>query len=348
MDHIAIDLGSRESQVCVRTATGDIVEERRVGTRSLGAYLAKRPRSRVVLETCAEAFAVADAATAAGHETVVVPAMLAPSLGVGERGVKTDVRDARNLSETSCRMSRLPAVHVPTKTSRDRKTMCGMREALVQTRTKLINAVRGWTRPQGLGVVRSGSTETFPLRVKEHVASRGGSIPSYVQRMLVLIETLSTEILAADEELKIVAATDPTCQLLMTAPGVGPVTAVRFAAAIDDVGRFADAHRLASYLGLIPGERSSGQKQKRTGLTKAGPTKLRWTLVQAAWVARRYYKDHPIVAWSFEVERRRGKKIAVTALARKLAGVLYAIWRDATAYEPQHTLRRQPLVAAAD
>jgi transposase len=348
MDHIAIDLGSRESQVCVRTATGEIVEERRVGTRSLGAYLARKTRSRVVLETCAEAFAVADAAIAAGHETVVVPATLAPSLGVGERGMKTDARDARNLSEASCRMSRLPAVHVPTKLSRDRKAMCGMRETLVQMRTKLINAVRGWTRPQGLGVVRSGSTETFPLRVKEHIGSRGGSIPSYVQRLLMVIETVSAEILTADEELKVVAAADPTCQLLMTAPGVGPVTAVRFAAAVDDIERFTDAHRLESYLGLVPGERSSGQKQKRTGLTKAGAPKLRWALVQAAWVARRYYKDHPMVAWSYEIEGRRGKQIAVMALARKLAGVLYAMWRDATPYEPQHTLRRQQLPAATD
>ena len=89
MDHIAIDLGSRESQVCIRTAEGQIIEERRVCTRSLGKYLAKRPKSRVVLESCAEAFSVADVAMGAGHETVVVPATLTPSLGVGERGVKT-------------------------------------------------------------------------------------------------------------------------------------------------------------------------------------------------------------------------------------------------------------------
>ena len=347
MDHIAIDLGSRESQVCVRTVTGEIVEERRVGTRSLGAYLAKKPRSRVVLESCAEAFAVADAAKAAGHETVVVPATLAPSLGVGDRGVKTDTRDARNLSEASCRMSRLPAVHVPTKASRDRKAMCGAREGLVQVRTKLINTVRGWTRPQGMGVVRSGSPTTFPLRVKEHVASRGASIPPFVARVLTMIQTLSTEISAADEELEAAAAADPTCQLLMTAPGVGPVTAVRFAAAVDDVGRFADAHRLQSYLGLTPGEKSSGQKQTRTGLTKAGASKLRWVLVQAAWVARRYYKDHPLVEWSIQVENRRGKQIAVMALARKLAGVLYAMWRDDAAYDKQHSARSPQTVTVA-
>ncbi len=347
MDHIAIDLGSRESQVCVRTATGEIVEERRVGTRSLSAYLAKKVRSRVVLEACAEAFAVADAAKVAGHEIVVVPATLARSLGVGERGVKTDTRDARNLSEASCRMSRLPAVHVPTKTSRERKAMCGAREALVQVRTKLINTVRGWARPQGLGVVRSGSPATFPMRVKEHVANRGGSIPLYVERLLTTIHTVSLEIVAADEDLEAAAASDPTCQLLMTAPGVGPVTAVRFAAAIDEVGRFANPHRLQSYLGLTPGEKTSSQKQRRTGLTKAGSSKLRWVLVQAAWVARRYYKDHPMVAWSYEVESRRGKQIAVTALARKLAGVLYAMWRDVSPYEKEHTRRRpQPVTAA--
>jgi transposase len=233
-------------------------------------------------------------------------------------------------------MSRLPTVHVPAKVSRDRKSMCGMREALVQTRTRLISLTRGWMRPQGLGVIRSGSPTTFHLRVREHVASRGGTIPPYVEPVLRTIQALSLEILAADEELEAAAASDPTCQLLMTAPGVGPTTAVRFAAAIDDVGRFADAHKVQSYLGLTPGEKSSGQKQKRTGVTKAGSSKLRWVLVQAAWVARRYYKDHPVVAWSYEVESRRGKAIAVMALVRKLAGILYAMWRDGVPYEKNH------------
>jgi transposase len=344
MDHIAIDLGSRESQVCVRTSEGQILEERRVGTRSLGRYLARRPRSRVVLEACAEAFPVADASLAAGHETVVVPASLAPSLGVGDRGVKTDTRDARNLSEASCRMSRLPAVHVPTKISRDRKAMCGMREGLIQARTKLINTVRGWTRPQGLGAVRSGSPTTFPLRVKEHVTERGATIPPYVEQVLMAIQELSVRIQEVDEAVKEAASTDPTCQLLMTAPGVGPTTAVRFAAAIDDVKRFSTAHKLQAYLGLTPGENSSCQRKRRTGLTKAGPSKLRWVLVQAAWAARRYYKDHPVVVWSLEVEKRRGKQVAVSALARRLAGVLYAMWRDGRPYDKNH---RHPDTRAA-
>ena len=253
MDHIAIDLGSRESQICVRTSEGKVVEEERVSTRSLGKYLARRSRSRVVVEACAEAFSVADAALAAGHETIVVPASLAPSLGVGERGIKTDVRDARNLSEASCRMSRLPSVHVPTQTSRERKSTCGIREALVQVRTKLVNAVRGWARAQGLGTIRSGSVDTFSHRLQEHVSKRQGEVPTYLKRALISIETLSRQICEADKELEEKAEGDPTCRLLMTAPGIGPTASVRFAAVVDEIERFPGAHRLESYLGLTPG-----------------------------------------------------------------------------------------------
>jgi hypothetical protein len=95
MEHLAIDLGSKESQICIRSADGTILEETRVATRSLGRYLSRRPRSRVVMESCAEAFSAAEAAHAAGHEAVVVPSGLARALGVGQHGVKTDVRDSR-------------------------------------------------------------------------------------------------------------------------------------------------------------------------------------------------------------------------------------------------------------
>jgi len=339
MDHVAIDLGSRESQICVRSSDGQVLKEDRVPTRSLGKYLARRAPSRVVLEACAEAFSVADAALAAGHEAIVVPASLAPSLGVGDRGIKTDVRDARNLSEASCRMSRLPSVHVPTQASRERKSICGVREALVQVRTKLVNTVRGWGRAQGLGTIRSGSVDTFPHRLREHVTERQGEVPAYIKRALISIETLSVQISEADKELEEKAEGDATCRLLMTAPGIGPTASVRFAAVVDEIKRFPGAHRLESYLGLTPGENSSSARTRRTGVTKAGAPKVRWALVQSAWVARRYYKDDPMVVWSFEVEKRRGKRIAVTALARRLAGVLYAMWRDGKEYDGHHATR---------
>ena len=101
MNHVAIDLGGKESQICIRQPDGKIVEERKVPTRKLPEVVATWPASRVVMETSAEAFRVADAAIAAGHQVRVVPGTLVRLLGVGERGIKTDQRDAQQLSKAS-------------------------------------------------------------------------------------------------------------------------------------------------------------------------------------------------------------------------------------------------------
>lgn len=329
MEHLAIDLGGKESQICVRSNDGTILEERRAATVSLKKYMAGRPASRVVVETCTEAFAVADAALELGHEARVVPAFLVKSLGVGARGVKNDRADARNLSEASCRMD-LPSVHIPSRAARERKTICGMREALVESRTKLVNTIRGWLRA-GATRVPTGSVESFVGRVRRAVKE----LPPYVERLLQSLDELTKQIDQADADLMKMAKADPVCARLMTMPGVGPVTAVRFTATMDDVGRFANAHRLESYLGLVPGEHSSGERKRMTSITKAGSAKMRWTLVQACWSIRRCRPHDPIVQWSLDVERRRGKRIAVVALARKMAGILYAIWRDGSTYDPK-------------
>jgi transposase len=341
MEHVAIDLGGRKSQICVRAADGTILEEKSCPTRELGLYLATRPKSRVIVETCAESFHVVDHATRLGHETRVVAATLVKTLGVGERRMKSDKRDARKLSEVSCRID-LPSVHVASIESRACKTLCGMREALVQSRTKLINTVRGWMRGQVLAL-RAGSAETLPDRVRQSV---GDAMPSYVARQLVMIETLTEQIAEANKQLRELAKGDSTCARMMSVPGVGPVTAILYKSALDSPERFPSAHHAEAYLGLTPGEDSSSERQRRTGITKAGAPAVRWTLVQAAWAARRAKGDHPMVRWSLEVEKRRGKRVAILALARKIAGILFALWRDGTVYDRTHSKPTLPAVPA--
>lgn len=344
MDHVAIDLGGRESQICVRRSDGTIVAEERWPTRSLRRYLERLAKSRVVVETCAEAFGVADAARETGHEAVVVPATLVRALGVGARGLKNDVRDARNLSEASCRMASLPSVHVPSQMSRERKMACGMREALVASRTKLVNSVRGWLRGQALGALQTGAVVSFPGRVRRLVEKHGRPAPGCVERQLLTIDHLNEQIAAADKDLEAVAKSDQTCRQLMSVPGVGPLTAVRFLAAIDQVERFPNAHAVQSYIGLTPGEDSSSDRRRNTSITKAGSRQLRWCLVQAAWVAQRVRPSDPMVLWARGIAERRGKGIATVALARKLAGILYALWRHQTSYEPIRASAAPPSV----
>jgi transposase len=347
MDHVAIDLGGKHSQICVRDAAGEILEEKRCKTRELRAYLAGRPTSRVILETCAESFRIADQARELGHEVRVVPATLVPQLGVGERGIKNDRRDSRKLSEVSCRID-LPSVHIPSVTARSRKTMCGTRQALTRSRTLQINCVRGWLRTEGVAtLVRPGGVPTFTRRVRQAWESeRATPLPSYIARLIDSIDALSAAIVEADREVEKTVDADPVCRRLTTVPGVGPVTALRFVAAVDEVSRFPSVHRLEAYLGLVPGEHSSSERQRRTGITKAGPSAVRWVLVQAAWSTLRSRRQGPLQQWARAVAERRGKRIAIVALARKLAGILFAMWRDGRDYEPSRNAPRKPAEAA--
>jgi len=247
--------------------------------------------------------------------------------------MKSDKRDARKLSEVSCRID-LPSVHVPSTDSRQLKTWLGMRDALIASRTMLINTVRGWLRAEAVAI--AASAEAFVGRVRKAIK---GLLPVYVERQLRTIDTLSQQIDQADKELAQLAKENPVCPRLMSVPGIGPVTSLHFVAVVDDRTRFKAAHDVEAYLGLTPGEDSSSARQRTTGITKAGSSPMRRCLVQAAWAARRARGKHPMLDWSLEVEKRRGKRIAIVAFARKLAGILFALWRDGTLYNPRDGAR---------
>jgi transposase len=330
VQHIAIDLGGKESQICVRDPQERILEERKHLTRTLGGFLSKQPPSRVIVETSAEAFAVADLARQHGHEVRVVPATLTRTLGVGARGIKTDRRDAQVLSEVSCKID-LRSVHVPSERARLWRAICNARDTLVTTRTQMVNTVKSQLRGR-LVLTSARVSGLLPAKLRALWTELEGSVPPHVERLLVVIEMLTSQLKEADKQIQQLAKASEVCRRLMTVPGVGPITALRFEATLDNVKRFATAHDVQSYLGLTPGENSSSTRVRRTHLTKAGSPQMRYLLVQAAWVATRVAAEHPMVSWARKIAERRGKKIAVVALARKLAGILYAIWRDETCY----------------
>jgi transposase len=293
-----------------------------------------------VIETSAEAFFVADAALELGHQVRVVPATLVKALGVGERGIKTDQRDARKLSEVSTRVE-LPSVHVPSQQSRDRKALCNSRRTLLEVRTKLTNHVKGWLRQRAL-VLGARSPTQLPTLVRKVLLERCEGVPAYIEWVLASIEALNEQIKVADTALERIAQDDPVCKRLMTVPGVGPVIAVRFVAVIDQPQRFSSTHDVMSYLGLTPGEHSSSMRTRRTGITKAGCADLRFALVQGAWSALRVRHTDPMVIWALNIAQRRNRKIAAVALARKLAGILFALLRDGSCYQPARGATTSP------
>jgi transposase len=115
------------------------------------------------------------------------------------------------------------------------------------------------------------------------------------------------------------------------------VIAVRFVAVVDQPERFQSAHHLMSYMGLTPGENSSSMRVQRTRITKAGASDLRSALIQGAWSMMHLKGNDPMMRWAADLAQRRNRFVAVTALARKLAGVLWAIWTQGTTYQPTST-----------
>ena len=337
MHHAAIDLGSKESQICIRQPDGAIVEEGKRRTRELTELVKAWPTSRVVMEASAEAFKIADAAIAAGHQVRVVPGTLVRLLGVGERGVKNDQRDARQLSKASWQTD-VPSVHIPSPAARELKSICGARDVLVEMQRNLSNNVRGWLRTQ-LWKLPSGKMVSLPERLRTHAQASHRDLPEHIERQLTMLTQVTAQVQAANKQARKLAAAHPVCRQLMTVPGVGPITSLRFVAAIDNPSRFSTAHRVQSYLGLTPGEHSSSERERKTGITKAGPSELRRCLVQAAWSAMLARKTHPMVEWANQIADRRSRPVAAIALARKLAGILFAIWRDGTTYEARRSAR---------
>jgi transposase len=334
VDHIGIDLHKKSSQICILTAGGELIEQRIPTTQErFAAALGKTPKTRILVEASTESEWAARCLEQLGHEVIVADPNYAPMYAQRTRKVKTDRRDARALAE-ACRLGAYRPAHRTSDAQQHVRAHVAVREALVQTRCKYVYLASALLRRQGLRW-SSGGPETFPLRVGR--LSLPETLQEEIAPLLTLVKILTAQIQDADRQLVRLIANDPRAQRLCTVPGVGPVTAATFVATIDRVERFAGAHQVEAYLGLVPRELSSGEKQCRGRITKAGNGRARWLLVEAAWSILRYKKPETLALrrWAERIATRRGKTRAAVALARRLAGIMFAMLRDNTVYLPE-------------
>ena len=332
MEYGAIDLHTRESEIRIVREDGTEVLARRVATRpeALARIFADRASLRVLLESGTESEWVAQCLERWGHTVVVADPSYAPMYGARHRRVKTDRRDVAALAEANRRGWYRPAHRVSVDQQAVREALT-IRRTLIGQRTQLIAVVRTIVRRQGYRVP-SGQAETFVPRVRQLVLP--AALQASVAPLLGALDGLAPLIAAADQAATVQARTDAVVRRLMTAPGVGPITALNFRAALDRVERFAEAGAVASYLGLVPREHSSGDQQRKGRITKAGPREPRAMLVQASWTIWRMRRGPGLglTAWAHRVAARRGRRVAIVALARRLARILFAMWRDDQPY----------------
>ena len=120
--------------------------------------------------------------------------------------------------------------------------------------------------------------------------------------------------------------------------------ALTYVAVLDTPARFGgDARRASAFLGWVPSEDSSGERRHKGGITKTGPPELRSLLIQASWTIWRGRTAAGVAlrTWAHALAARRGRRVAIVALARRLSRILFAMWRDETTFE-----YRQPAIAA--
>jgi transposase len=220
------------------------------------------------------------------------------------------------------------------------RAQLAVRESLVRTRTKFIGVIGALLRREGWRV-RTGTAERFVARVEELALPEG--LRSEIAPLLSVLSPVNEQIQALDAQIEEVVQSDERVQRLCSAPGVGPITAAAFVATVDDAARFRGPHQLEAYIGLVPSEMSSGERQRKGAITKAGDKRLRWLLVQSAQciLRRRNPLTEAIRVWGERIAARRGKKIAAVAVARRLAGILFAMMRDKTIYRPRFLAQQE-------
>jgi transposase len=344
MDTIGLDLHKRESQLCIGSDDGHI-EERRIATsrERFTVVLGARPRARILLEASTESEWVARQLEALGHEVIVADPNFAPMYATRSRRTKTDRRDARTLLE-ACRLGAYRPAHRLSDARRHVRAELAVREALVRTRTRYIALAKALVRRDGLRVPAS---EAHLVARRIAALELSATLAAELTPLFTLLTPLNEQIAAADQRITALTTADPAVALLTRAPSVGPITAAAIVATIDDVTRFRSAHQFEAFLGLVPSERSSGEQRRIGRITKAGNVRARYLLVEAGWriLRSRDAELHALRTWALTIAARRGKRIAVVALARRLAGILYAMWRDGRPYDA--TRLRMPRPRAA-
>jgi len=346
VEHIGIDVHKKESQLCILTDAGEVIERRiRTERERFAAVLGTRPGGRVLLEASTESEWGACVLEALGYTVVVADPNYAPMYGTRSRRVKTDRRDARALAE-ACRLGAYRPAHRTSPARRQIRAELAVRETLVRTRARYISLIGALLRREGLRVA-SGSAPAFLRRLD--AVTLPPPLAAAVAPLRTLLAPLTEQIAAADARLATGVDADGEMRRLVTVPGVGPVTATTFVATLDTVTRFAGPHQVAAYLGLVPSEHSSGERQQRSAITKTGHRRTRRVLVQAAWglLRTRGAEAAALRGWAQQLAVRRGKRVAVVALARRIAGILYALWRDGTSYEAAHVRGPRPPTHAA-
>jgi transposase len=290
------------------------------------------PPARVAFEAAREAWHVSDVIKAWGHEPMIVDTTRLKMIGIGQHKRKNDAIDAERIAH-AVEQQRIPQAHVLSPSRRELRKRLSIRQALVETRAQYVTTIRGLARAEGV-LLPTCPSQNFVLRLEEQ--DLDATLRALTHPLVAVLKTLEQQLSVVEDELATVAEQDSLVRLCATAPGVGPIVAATFLSVVDGPERFKSAQAVGAYLGLVPSESTTGGNRRLGSITKQGNSHARAVLVQAAWtiLRARHHASDPLRIWGTRIAKRRGNCIAAIAIARRLAGVLWAMCRDGTIYDP--------------
>jgi transposase len=334
---VGLDVGDRNTHYCVLDLDGQLVVEGAVATReaSLRVQFEGKARMRIALEAGTHSPWISRLLVEWGHDVIVANPRNVRMISASNS--KNDPADARMLA----RLAHVGPELLSPIQQRSEKTQVDLalvraRDVAVQSRTQIVNAVRGMVKSTGHRLPKS-STLTFARKAKDACPE---ALKPALLPLLRVIEELTREIELYEKLVVKKAETEyPETKAIRTIHGVGPLTALAFVLVLNnDRSRFCRSRDVGCYIGLRPKQRESGQRAPQLGITKVGDPLLRRLATQSAqYVLGPFAKDSALRRWGLSLALRSGKnakKRAVIAVARKLVILMHRIWITQQVYEP--------------
>jgi transposase len=322
---LGIDLGKTVFHLVGLDSTGKVVIRKRCSRRQLLAFTANLQVQLIGMESCSGSHFLGRALRDQGQE---VRLMAAQYVKPYVQTNKTDYIDAEAIAEAVQR-PRMRFVPIKTEEQLDLQALHRVRERWVMRRTAVVNQIRslllerGFTLPKGRRYVE----EALPRILEDAELPLSGSFRLLLAQLKLELEQLSARIDQLDVVILERAKEDDACQRLTTIPGVGPVTATALIAAVGNGSAFQRGRDLAAWIGMVPGEHSSGGKQTLLGISKRGNSYLRRLFVQGARsvLQQRHRQSPGLCSWLRQLLARKHQNVVVVALANKAVRMAWAV-----------------------
>jgi transposase len=323
---VGLDLAKHVFQVHAVDAAGAEIDKRPLRRAKLLDYFAALPPMTIGMEACSSSHHWARQFEAMGHRVMLIPPIYVKPF---VKRQKNDANDAAAICEAMMRPG-MRCVPVRSIENQAAKMVHGVRETLSGQRTQLLNALRGHLAEAGV-IAAQGHQHARKLAVlveqgSEHLPEcvRGALLP-LVARLRDIEQALED----IDRRIAREVKANPDARLLMTIAGVGPIKASAIVATLGEKGihQFTGAKNFAAWLGLVPGQHSSGGKQRLGRITKMGDRYLRKLFVVGAHTVLIHADKHDdrMRSWARKLRAAKPVKLAAVALANKTARIVYAV-----------------------